>query len=382
MSDCRKNPKVIVAGHSCIDITPIFPDNNQNSTPGEILFPGKLLSMDGVTVSPGGAVSNTGIALKKLGAEVSLLTKMGRDEFGAMLKGVYDSYGVGNGVLLMEGERTSYSVVLAIPGSDRIFLHDSGCNNTFCCDDIKDSDYENVRLFHFGYPPLMKRMYENEGEELLKVFSFIKEKGIITSLDMAAVDPSSEAGQVDWDKVLRKVLPKVDIFVPSVEELCFMLDRRRYNELCEAAKGDDVVNYVTRADLDRLSDMCMEYGVKILLIKCGAPGFYYRTQTEDVLSEINYNGYFDEKDWADKVGFENSYAANKVLSATGAGDTTIAAFLAAFLTGEKCEMSMHIAAAEGASCVEDYSAYGGIKTIPQLKDRMNAGWQKGSGLKC
>ena len=47
-------------------------------------------------------------------------------------------------------------------------------------------------------------------------------------MDMAAVDADSEAGRADWEAILKRVLPYVDFFVPSVEELCFMLDRPRY----------------------------------------------------------------------------------------------------------------------------------------------------------
>ena len=60
---------------------------------------------------------------------------------------------------------TSYSVVLAIPGVDRIFLHNPGTNNFFDSKDLSIDSLEDVALFHFGYPTLMKKMFENEGME-------------------------------------------------------------------------------------------------------------------------------------------------------------------------------------------------------------------------
>src|SRR3990172_9091313 len=51
-----------------------------------------------------------------------------------------------------------------------------------------------ARLFHFGYPPLMKRMYEARGHELREIFRRAKGTGVTTSLDMALPDPSSPAG--------------------------------------------------------------------------------------------------------------------------------------------------------------------------------------------
>ena len=69
--------KVIVAGHACIDITPVFPDKQMKKDTKEqngsahaanllskVLIPGKLVQMKGVDINPGGAVSNTGLAMK------------------------------------------------------------------------------------------------------------------------------------------------------------------------------------------------------------------------------------------------------------------------------------------------------------------------------
>ena len=54
--------KVIVAGHICLDITPVFPDKKVKH-PGEILSPGKLVQMGAADVHSGGCVANTGLAM-------------------------------------------------------------------------------------------------------------------------------------------------------------------------------------------------------------------------------------------------------------------------------------------------------------------------------
>ena len=69
----------------------------------------------------------------------------------------------------------------------------------------------------------MKKMYINDGQHLAGLMKRVKEKDVATSLDMAAVDPESPAGRADWEKILAGVLPYVDFFVPSFEELCYML---------------------------------------------------------------------------------------------------------------------------------------------------------------
>ena len=66
----------------------------------------------------------------------------------------------------------------------------------------------------------------------------------------------------------------------------------------------------------------------------------------------------------------------RVLSGTGAGDTSIAAFLTAMLEGYTLEESMHLAAATGASCVAAYDALSGLKSFEVLQKKIGAGWAK------
>ena len=93
------------------------------------------------------------------------------------------------------------------------------------------------------------------------------------SLDLAAVDPESPEGLVDWREFLSNVLPHVDFFVPSIEELCFMLDRPRYDAWMERAGEEDVTEILDlEKDIRPLAAQAMELGVKVLMLKCGARG--------------------------------------------------------------------------------------------------------------
>ena len=55
------------------------------------------------------------------------------------------------------------------------------------------------------------------------IFRRAKQHGLLTSLDMSLPDPKSEAGQVDWPAWLQRVLPHVDIFLPSLDETQLMM---------------------------------------------------------------------------------------------------------------------------------------------------------------
>lgn len=365
--------KIIAAGHICIDITPVFPRGTKCADLGQLLVPGRLIHMDAADVHTGGSVANTGLALKLLGADVRLLGKVGNDAFGAMVKDLLAGYGAG-GLVVDEGSTTSYSVVLAVPGIDRIFLHSPGANNTFTNGDIPEEALEDGAIFHIGYPPVMRRLYENGGAELAAILRRVKEHDIATSMDMTNIDPNSEAGRIDWLEILKAALPYTDFFVPSFEELCFMLNRKRYDEL-SARGGDMTENLDMRLDAKPLADKCLELGCKAVLIKCGISGMYYKTSDRESMARVGSRLELNAAGWADKEGIQPCFRADQVLSGTGAGDTSIAAFLLAAAEGKNPEQCAALAAAEGACAVTAYDALSGLKPLDQLEKRIASGWE-------
>ncbi|HUM85215.1 MAG TPA: carbohydrate kinase family protein [Lachnospiraceae bacterium] len=370
------NKKAIIAGHICVDITPVFPNNTKNDI-RELLQPGKLIHVGKADVHTGGAVANTGLAMKFLGADTMLMGKVGDDAFGHMVLDILKEHGAAEHMLISPELSTSYSVVLAVPGIDRIFLHNPGANDSFRSEDIPEKMLEEAALFHFGYPPIMRSMYENDGEELLKIMMRAKKAGTATSLDMAAIDPDSDAGHADWEKILARVLPYVDFFVPSAEELCFMLDRERYLSWQARAEGRDMMETLDiEKDIKPLADRCLDLGAKIIVIKCGKPGMYYRTAGKEDLAGIGSKAGLNPLVWSDQEGFEKSYIPEKVLSGTGAGDTSIAAFLTAMLEGCPPKECLQLSAATGACCVTSYDALSGLKSFDFLRNKIRQGWKK------
>ena len=368
--------KAVAAGHICIDITPVFPENTEKvRNPGDILISGKLIQMSAPDVHTGGAVANTGLGMKIMGADVRLLGKIGDDAFGGMIKGILDQYGAGDGLVVSRGETTSYSVVLAIPGVDRIFLHCPGANDSFTKDDIPEKDLEDAALFHFGYPTIMKRMYENDGSELVQLFQRIKEMGIATSLDLSAVDPLSESGKADWGKILSGVLPYVDFFVPSFEELCYMLERNRYEELIEKAGPEDITGLADfEADILPLAKKCLSMGANAVLLKCGYSGMLLLTSGH--MEAAGKRLGLDAARWNSVCIFEKSYKIDQLRSATGAGDASIAALLTSILEGLGPEAAVQNAAAEGALCCTQYDAVSGLLPLKDVMDMIKRGWEK------
>ena len=374
-----RREKIIVAGHICLDFTPPFIAKTTGSL-GRIedfLTPGKLIHVGPAYLHPGGVVVNTGLTLHFLGSEVTLMGKIGDDPFGRIIQEFLDGYDAAGGLIMDSSSDTSYTVVLAPPGIDRVFLHNPGANDTFTAEDIDYDACESTILFHFGYPPLMRRMYQEKGKELAKIFQRVKESGCLTSLDMAAVDETSEAGQADWEAILRGTLPYVDFFMPSVEEICFMLDRPRYKALRERAAGRDVTQVLSiQEDVEPLAGQLLSMGCKLVLIKCGAAGIYCRTADSESFASFRGLTGLEFEGFAGQSIFERSFVPEALVSGTGAGDAAIGAFLAALTRGYSLEWCLHFAAAEGACCVAALDALGGLKPLEELESKIRGGWAR------
>lgn len=368
--------KIVAAGHICIDITPVFSTERKYSHIEELLAPGKLVQVGAADVHTGGSVANTGLALKILGNEVRLVGKVGQDAFGGMVRAFLQRYGAADDLLVDSGSSTSYTIALSISGIDRVFLHNPGANDTFCNADIPESVLDGAAHFHFGYPPLMRRMYADSAKELTALFSRVKAKEIATSMDMAAVDPASPAGKQNWKEILAHVLPYVDFFVPSFEELCFMLEPAKYAGLLKKAGNRGIARILNlEADVKPLADTLMKMGCKVVLIKCGARGMYYRTADKATLEKVGARISLNSDDWANQEGFQRSFKAPCVLSATGAGDTSIAAYLTAMLRGKAPARCAALAAAEGTCALAAYDALGGLQPLDTLETRLDEGWE-------
>jgi len=368
-----KQVQAVVAGHICLDIIPDL--SKVSSDSGAFFQPGKLIEVGAATLSTGGAVSNTGLAMVKMGVPTALMGKIGDDPFGAVIRLLLkERWGVEEGMVVVPGEITSYTVVLNPGNLDRMFLHAPAANNTFCADDIDLEVVSQSRLFHFGYPPLMRRIYENDGIELVKIFQRVKSLGVTTSLDLSLPDPNSPSGKADWMAILRSVLPYVDIFVPSLEEVLYMVDRKKYEKLL--VEGDDDANIaVSASDLTELSDLLMSFGCKIVLIKCGVRGLYLRTASLESLKDLGKAKPASLVDWIKRELWHPSFHVDNFAGATGSGDSSIAGFLTAFLNGYTSIESVQLGCAAGAFNVTALDALSGLRSWSETVAAVRKGWQ-------
>jgi sugar/nucleoside kinase (ribokinase family) len=357
---------IIVSGHLCLDLFPRMGSVSLQT----LTTPGRLIEVGQIDVSTGGAVANTGLALHRLGINVQLMTAVGDDLSGQIILNYLNSRDpkLGDGITILPGQPSSYTIVLSPQGTDRSFLHCTGTNSTFDIGNLDFAVIREARIFHLGYPPLLPRLITDHGSGLRGLFKRAKETGVITSLDMVLPDPQSLSGQVDWWRILRNTLPYVDIFLPSIEEIVFMLRRQDYDQW-----HGDILPHLTAYYLNQLAGELLEMGVVIGGFKLGEYGIYLRTSSDAAQFKRLKRAAFDPHYWQNKTIWMPAFQVD-VAGTTGAGDAAYAGFFTAMLHGNGPFEAVQWACAVGACCVEAVDSHSGVQTREQTEFRLATDW--------
>ena len=157
MSNNSDNKRFDVAccGHICLDIIPEIPDIGYQKME-DIFRPGKLVNINRVTINTGGPVANTGLVLTRLGAKVAFMAKVGEDDFGWIIRQRLAGAGNVQGLTSQKDSDSSYSIVIAPPNIDRMFLHNPAANDTFTAQDI---NFPLIKPHYFLYMKRKKVQY-------------------------------------------------------------------------------------------------------------------------------------------------------------------------------------------------------------------------------
>lgn len=347
----------VVAGYLGLDIAPGF-----GRFSSELFRPGKLIETNGLYFSLGGVVANTGLAMRRFGMNAAFMGSVGNDLLGNIAIKLFEEAGVNQGIRRTGSAGTAYGIVLAPPGMDRIFLEDPGCNRIFTAENI---DYEIVgqsRLFHFGYPPLMDELWKDGGRQLKELLEAVSQKGTAISLDMSQPDAASPAGKADWKSILTEVLPFVDIFAPSIEELVFMLEPQLLSN------DADIIDVLPEGVYRKIAGKVLNMGVKILLIKAGHKGAFLITRN---LANLN----FSSLKLSDKRGCQDGLwlpplpvESKRFCNASGAGDCAVAGFLSALLRDNDIVTAGKYAMMAGRDNLYGNDAVSGLREWSYMED--------------
>jgi len=333
--------RIAVAGHICPDITPAL-------TGPARLDPGLLFEVGPLSLALGGSVANTGRTLSALGADVLAFANVGDDPLGEIVrrKLATDDH-IDGRLSAIPGTSTSYSLVFEQQGLDRTFWHSAGANREF---DGKEIELEGLDVFHLGYPPLLPALLRHDGAPLHDLLERARAAGAITSVDLAVVDPASEAGKADWNAVLRTMTAHTDLVSSSLDDLTSALR-------IDAPFSIDLV--------EELADRLLDWGVAVAAISAGRHGLFIRTAGAARFDESGPALSALGRTWADRSLDIAPIGVAAPVTTNGAGDASTAGLLFALAVGATIDQAADLAAACSAAIVAGKSA------TPSLVNRIS-----------
>lgn len=317
---------VAVVGHLTVDITPQLPGP-------PVLRPGVLAQVGPAAVALGGAVGNTGRVLAVLGVPVVGTAAIGGDDFGRI---VIDRFAGLAGFEFRPqlcDRATGYTIVVEPPATDRTFWHHPGANAALRLDEV---GLDGLDLVHFGYPSLMPGVCADQGAGLAGFLARAAGAGLVTSLDLAWVDPRSEAAAVDWPAFLRAALPSVDVLTPSYDDLASPLG---LDASWDPSRG--------RALVEEL----LGWGAGVVMLSAGEHGVLLGVAGRDRLGRLaRYGG--DLSAWAGARLALPPAPVRRVATTVGAGDAATAGLLAALRRGRGPQDALRFATQVAAAVIE------------------------------
>jgi sugar/nucleoside kinase (ribokinase family) len=319
---------------------------------------------------PGGATSNTGRALVKLGMPVDYITVIGADANGDILMKLWQEDGIDTRCVVRSAEKgTALSTIPVYEDGKRGVYFSPGTNDIMGLENMFGPDRAYLRLleerlvFHIGYPPLMARL---QGDDLAATLAAVRATGVLVSLDTTPV-----ADDVTLARMLEPALPLAHLFTPNVMEAaqtvgCFLRLVARARAVSEeTGQPADIEEIITLEELTEIGEALLARGVPIVVITLGPNGAFLCTGDEDTLRGVplapkNPTG------WANQRLFVPAYQVDGPINTTGAGDTFTAGLFTGMCMGidslaeiarlAHCASALHVDLTRGARTFAEVQA--------------------------
>ena len=236
-----KKTKITVLGSFVVDLTGRAP---------HLPVTGETVKGSTFKMGPGGKGSNQAVAAQRAGAEITLITKVGRDTFGKVAldnfkrenmdtKFIFEDKNHETGAaLIMVDENTSENKILVLPGA---------------CEHITDENVEFARESIENAEVFLTQLEINM-EAIEKAIDIAYTKGVITVLNPAPVQPLTD-----------DFLKKIHIITPNEVEASILTG----------------IKIETDEDVRKASEVFLSKGVKNVIITLGGKGVYARTINEE-----------------------------------------------------------------------------------------------------
>ena len=304
----------VVFGELCVDL-PIRPLVMNQPLEGF-----ELLRIDPIQPGGGGIVANSGVALARLGTNVTAVAAIGNDFFGRVLLDNFEAEGLDTSNIIQRDDRpTSHTAVLIGDDGEHTFAFYAGASRTL----DKQTMLESLDVFAESRYALFGYYGSGSFDEhnLSTAFQAIRATGC-----KVAMDASAGGGSMN---PLAEILPHVDIYVPSLIEATSQTQQNSPREMIETFR--------------QLNSEAL------LGIKLGTDGVLLSPEPDEFIQVPAIK------------------APGHVVDTTGAGDSFYAGLIAGLCRGLAIPEAARIGTAAGACCVTEIGAATGIKDFDETR---------------
>lgn len=282
--------KVVVFGSFVVDLT-----GRTMSMPvtGETVMGSRFM------MGPGGKGSNQAVAAHRLDADVTLVTKVGKDVFGTVATDFYKNEGMSTSYIFEDDEKETGCALILVDettAQNEIVVISGACGN------ITPEDVEKSRELIESAGILLLQLEINM-DAMRKVIDIAYEAGVKIVLNPA---PASD--------IADEILQKIDIITPNETE-------------AQVLTGVKIEN---KEDAKRAAAVFMEKGVKEVVITLGSMGaFAMNSEKSELIDRLSVNA----------------------IDTTGAGDAFNGGFVTALAEGKDLFEALRYANVTGALSV-------------------------------
>ena len=209
-----KKYDVIALGELLIDFT-----MNGQSEQGNNMF----------EACPGGAPCNVLAHLNKMGKKTAFIGKVGKDQFGALLRDTITEAGIdASNLMADENVNTTLAFVHTFPDGDRefSFYRNPGADMMLTADEVNPEVVKDTKVFHFG---TLSMTHEGVREATKKAVETAKANGCLVSFDPNLRPPLWSSLDLAKEQ-MEYGFGKCDILKISDNEIQFVSGKEDYDE--------------------------------------------------------------------------------------------------------------------------------------------------------
>ena len=209
-----KKYDVIALGELLIDFT-----MNGQSEQGNNMF----------EACPGGAPCNVLALLNKMGKKTAFIGKVGKDQFGTLLRDTITEAGIdASNLMVDENVNTTLAFVHTFPDGDRefSFYRNPGADMMLTADEVNPEVVKDTKFFHFG---TLSITHEGVREATKKAVETAKANGCLVSFDPNLRPPLWSSLDLAKEQ-MEYGFGKCDILKISDNEIQFVSGKEDYDE--------------------------------------------------------------------------------------------------------------------------------------------------------